>query len=90
MQSMTEIYICAVHPKYCPNANNPVKKWLFLIKQASLSIIHKSVFLDIKFIRYFYHVIWVEKHENPVHLFMGHPVYIFLVFFYRSFKIKPY
>ena len=62
--------------KYCTNANNPLKKWLLLKNHARLSSIHKPASLDTKFFWYFYHVIWVENHQNKVYLFTGHPVWI--------------
>ena len=73
--------------KYCPNANNSVKKWLFLKKQASLSSIPKSAFLDIKFIRHFYHVIWVEKTHTSDIPFYGSPCTFFYLFFLILFHL---
>ena len=73
--------------KYCPNANNSVKKWLFLKKQASLSSIPKSAFLDIKFIRHFYHVIWVEKTHKSDIPFYGSPCTFFYLFFLILFHL---
>ena len=46
------LHLCS-STKYCPNANNPLKKWLLLKKHARLISIHKPAFLDIKFFRYF-------------------------------------
>ena len=59
---------------YCPNANNPLKKWHLRKKHLRFCSIHKPAFLDINFLRYFYHVIWVENHQNKVYLFVGQPV----------------
>ena len=59
--------------KYCPNAYNPLKKWLLLKMYGWLSSIHKPAFISALF-RYFHHVIWVENQQNQIYFFTGHPV----------------
>ena len=72
------LYLCS-SIKYCPNACNPLKKLLLLKMYGWSCSIHKPAFLDIKFFRYFHHVIWVENRQNRVYLFTGHPVICFQV-----------
>ena len=74
MQSKTEIYLCAVHENTAQMQITNSRNGFLLKKQARLSSIHKYAFLDVKCFRYFYHVIYVENHQNQVYLFTGHPV----------------
>ena len=56
-------------------ANNVSEKHIIEYStHARLSRIHEPAFLDIKFFRHFYHVIWLENHQNQVYLFIGHLV----------------
>ena len=57
------LYLCSL-TKYCPNAKKQLQKGLLLRNQARLSSNHTSEFQDIKFCRYFHHVISVENNEN--------------------------
>ena len=71
---MSKKYLHSCSCSNCTNENNLSEKHIIEYStHARLSRIHEPAFLDIKFFRHFYHVIWVENHQNQVYLFTGHP-----------------